>query len=206
MLKRTKGYILLTLLVITGLANQVASDTLTSKERKFLISNLKETKENLAKSIKGLSETQLNFKPAADKWSVKECVQHLAIAEVNLWKMAEEALKQPANAENRKEIKMTDQDMINFMTDRSQKFQAPETIKPEQSKWKTTPEAMKDFKEKRMKLIKYVKTTTDDVRNHVAKAPFGSIDVYQVFIMTSAHTARHTQQIEEVKADPAFPK
>jgi hypothetical protein len=40
----------------------------------------------------------------------------------------------------------------------------------------------------------------------VAKAPFGSVDVYQVFLMTSAHTARHTKQIEEIKADPGFPK
>jgi hypothetical protein len=206
MLKRTKGYILLILLVITGLANQVSSDTLTSKERKFLISDLKNTKEGLSKSIKGLSETQLNFKPAADKWSVKECVQHLAIAEENLWMMADGALKQPANAEDRKEIKMTDQDMLNFMNDRSKKFQTAETFKPEQSKWKTTAEAMDAFKESRTKLIKYVKTTTDDVRNHVAKAPFGSIDVYQVLLMISSHTARHTKQIEEVKADPAFPK
>ncbi len=206
MLKRTKGYVLLTLLVITGLANQVASDTLTSKERKFLTNNLKDTKESLAKSVKGLSETQLNFKQSADRWSVKECVQHLAIAEVNLWKMAEEALKQSSNAENRKEIKITDQEIINFTNDRSKKFQAPETLKPEISKWKTTQEAMNDFKENRMRLIKYVKTTTDDVRNHVAKAPFGSVDVYQVFLMTSAHTARHTKQIEEIKADPGFPK
>ena len=206
MLKRTKGYILLTLLVITGLANQVPSETLTSKERKFLINSLKDTKENLAKTIKGLSELQLNFKPAADKWSLKECVQHLAITEQNLWMMADAALKEPANSEDRKEIKMSDQDMLNFMNDRSKKFQAAEIVKPEQSKWKTTAEAMNAFKESRMRLIKYVKTTTDDVRNHVAKAPFGSIDVYQVFLVISAHTARHTQQIEEVKADPGFPK
>jgi methyl-accepting chemotaxis protein len=206
MLKRTKGYILLTLLVITGLANQVPSETLTSKERKFLINSLKDTKENLAKTIKGLSELQLNFKPAADKWSLKECVQHLAITEQNLWMMAVAALKEPANSEDRKEIKMSDQDMLNFMNDRSKKFQAAEILKPEQSKWKTTAEAMNAFKESRMRLIKYVKTTTDDVRNHVAKAPFGSIDVYQVFLVISSHTARHTQQIEEVKADPGFPK
>ena len=206
MLKRTKGYILLTLLVITGLANQVPSETLTSKERKFLINSLKDTKENLAKTIKGLSELQLNFKPAADKWSLIECVQHLAITEQNLWMMADAALKEPANSEDRKEIKMSDQDMLNFMNDRSKKIQAAEILKPEQSKWKTTAEAMNAFKESRMRLIKYVKTTTDDVRNHVAKAPFGSIDVYQVFLVISSHTARHTQQIEEVKADPGFPK
>jgi hypothetical protein len=206
MFKRTKGYVLLTLLVLTGLANQVASDTLTSKERKFLTTNLKDTKESLSKSVKGLSELQLNYKAAADKWSVKECVQHLAIVENSLWMLADGALKQPANSEDRKEIKMTDEDIINFMNDRSKKFQAAEIVKPEQSKWKTTAEALNAFKESRMSLIKYVKTTTEDVRNHVAKVPFGSIDVYQVFLMISSHSARHTQQIEEIKAHPSFPK
>ncbi|MFN2437786.1 MAG: DinB family protein [Chitinophagaceae bacterium] len=206
MLKRTKGYILLILLVITGLANQLPSDTLTSKERKFLINDLKNTKESLAKSIKGLSEAQLKFKPAADKWSVQECVQHLAISDQNLWMWAEGTLKQPANPEERKEIKMSDQEMLNFIADRSKKVQTSEEFKPEQSKWKTTEEAMNAFKEDRNKLIKYVKTTTDDVRNHVTKAPFGSIDVYQIMLMISSHTARHTKQIEEVKADPGFPK
>lgn len=206
MFKRTKGYILLTLLVIIGLANQVPSDTLTSKERKFLISNLKDTKDNLSQSIKGLTETQLNFKASPNKWSVKECVQHLALTEKSLWEWAEATLKEPVNAESRKEIKMTDQEIINSSTDRSQKFKAQESAMPELSQWKTTEEAMNAFKEERMKLIKYVKTTTDDVRNHVTKSLFGSIDAYQVMLVISSHTARHTKQIEEVKADPGFPK
>ena len=71
MFKRTNGYILLTLLVLTGLAGRISMNTITSPERRLLIDHLKETKNTLVKSVKGLSEEQLNFKPAPDKWSIK---------------------------------------------------------------------------------------------------------------------------------------
>ena len=45
MLKRTKGRILLTMLVITGLAGTVKNTTLTSQERKFAISQLKKQEQ-----------------------------------------------------------------------------------------------------------------------------------------------------------------
>ena len=60
--------------------------------------------------------------------------------------------------------------------------------------------------EYRGKLIDYVKNTDADLRNHVAILPFGSFDCYQMILFIAAHSNRHTQQIEEVKADANFPK
>jgi hypothetical protein len=34
----------------------------------------------------------------------------------------------------------------------------------------------------------------------------GPLDAYQWILLISAHSERHTKQIEEVKADPNFPK
>ena len=85
MLKRTKGRLLLTLLVITGLAGTLNDPAISSKERKFSANLMKDTKTELIKSVKGLSEAQLDYKAAPDKWSVKECVYHIAISEKNLW-------------------------------------------------------------------------------------------------------------------------
>jgi hypothetical protein len=64
-MRRSKyGYLLLALLVITGLAGTITSTSITSKERKLIVSNLKDTKNDVLKSIKGLSKSQLNFKPS----------------------------------------------------------------------------------------------------------------------------------------------
>ena len=206
MLKRTKGYLLLTLLVLTGLAGNTHSNSISGKERRFLVNQLKDSRETFIKSIRGLSEAQLNFKVADDKWSVKECVYHLALSEMNLWAMAEGQLKQPANPEKRAQIKMTDDMVLKVVADRTNKVKTSEPLEPHTAKWTTTNEALDAFKEKRADLVKYVKTTTEDTRNHVVQMPFGYLDTYQLMLMIAAHTLRHTKQIEEVKSDPNFPK
>src|SRR3982751_2395654 len=99
MLKRTKGYLLLTLLVLTGLAGNTHSNSISGKERRSLVNQLKDSKAALLESIEGLSDAQLNFKPAPDKWSVRECIYHLAVAENNLWTATSAALKKDINPE-----------------------------------------------------------------------------------------------------------
>ncbi len=52
-----------------------------------------------------------------------------------------------------------------------------------------------------------MKGTQDDLRAHSAPHPvLKTIDAYQWLLLLSAHSARHAAQIEEVKADPNFPK
>lgn len=204
MFKRTKGYTLLILLVLTGLASQVSNETLNSKERRYLISHLKDTRTNLLQHIEGLSEAQWNYKPAKDKWSIRECLYHLVLAEKNFTTLATETLKQPPAPNAASKIK--DQELVAAMANRSTAFKAPEQFNPANAPWKTTGEAVAFFKENRAQAIKFVRTTTDNVRAYTARAPFGEADVYQVYLGMSAHTDRHTQQIREIKDSPGFPK
>lgn len=207
MFKRNKGYFLLIMLVLTGLAGRIHSDSLTGKERRFLTDHLKESRDQFLASFRGLNEEQLNFRAAAGKWSVKDCIMHLALTEQGLWTMTENVLKQPANPEKRTEIKVTDEELIKMVSSRDQKATAPETMDPTKAaKWATAKDAVNDFKKGRSNLIKYVKTTTEDVRNHVTQFPTGYMDAYQLMLLISAHTLRHTEQIKEVMADPNFPK
>ncbi|MEO6734223.1 MAG: DinB family protein [Ferruginibacter sp.] len=182
-------------------------DTLSKKERKFAASHLKSTKNDLIKSVKGMTDAQLNFKPSADKWSVKECVFHLALSENNLWQWTEGTLKAPANPEKRAEIKMTDEQVLAGVSSREHKIKTSETFEPKNAKWATVDEALGSLKEGREKLIDYMKNTTEDMRNHVAtETPMGALDAYQLVLLLSAHTTRHMQQINELKGHPDFPK
>ncbi len=203
---KPKTSFLLALLVITGMAGRPSFETISGAERRFLTQHLRESKLNLIKSVKGLSEEQLNYKPAPGKWSVKECVQHLAVSENELWKMTESVIKQSTNKEKRSEIKKTDEELLKDFTNRNQKFQTSETFLPEKATGKTTRDALDEFKQSRNKLIKFARSTTDDLRNHVSITPGGASDAYQLILMISAHTQRHTLQIEEVKKDKEFPK
>lgn len=181
-------------------------DQLSSEEREYAAKFLKETESGVFAALKNLNEMQLTFKPAADKWSVEECVKHIAASEKSLWAMVEESLKQPANPEKRAGIKMTDKELIGAVEDRSHKSKTFSALEPANSPYKTMGEALASFKENREKLIAFVKGTREDLRNHVSVLPMGTYDAYQLIMLISAHSDRHTQQIEEIKTNPNFPK
>lgn len=207
MLKRTKGRLLLTLLVITGFAGTLNDSSLTKQERKFIVSHLKDTKTDLFKNIKNLSEAQLNYKQSSDRWSIKECFYHLALAENGFGSMLETAMKEPSAPEKRAEVKLlSDETLLKAVTDRDVKAKAPEAFEPAKAGWKSMNEALSAFKASRLQHLKYAKTTTEDLRNHFIQLPFGWADCYQFIIFMSAHSNRHTQQINEIMADPGFPK
>ena len=206
MLKRTMGRLLLTSLVITGLAGTIDDNSISKKERKYAIGLMKETRDEAINSIRNLSEAQLNYKAAPEKWSVKECMYHIAGAEKLLWGMFESNMKGAANPEKRSEIKVTDEQFVKMVQDRSNKLQAPEPIQPKNTGFTSITEAIEDFKKNRGEHIKYLKSSTEDMRNHVVQMPFGWIDCYQLCLMIAAHSNRHTQQLNEVKADAGFPK
>ena len=101
---------------------------------------------------------------------------------------------------------MTDEQLVKGIQDRSAKFQAPEQLQPKNTPFKSADEALVSFKENRNKLISYVDMTQEDMRNHVINFPVGLMDAYQLVLLVSAHSSRHTLQIKEVMADPNFPK
>jgi len=180
--------------------------TLEKKERKYAKDFLKETRSDLTKSVKGLSEAQLKFKTAPGRWSVEDCMKHIAAAEMGLRQMLDNNLKQPATPEKRSEVKVTDENLIKMIENRTNKAQAPEQLRPENTPFKSADEALTSFKDNRDKLLDFVKNTKEDLRNHIVELPFGKIDAYQMVLFISAHSNRHTQQIKEVMNDANFPK
>lgn len=206
MLKRTYGRLLLTLLVVTGLAGKVTDSTITKSERKQLVSQYKDTRNELLNTVKGLSETQANFKPSPDKWSVKECLYHIILSEESLWGTLEENMKLPATPEKRSDVVVSDADVIKMVRSREAKYQASENLQPVNGPWKSLDEAVDAFKALRGRHLKYVRNTTEDLRNHLVPTPAGTIDAYQFMLFIAGHSDRHTQQMKEVMSHPDFPQ
>lgn len=179
---------------------------LSKEDREKAVRELTGTRDYFNSSIAGLSEAQLNFKAGPDKWSVRQCMEHIALSEKMLFGWISSVLAQPADASKKDSVKVTDEIVLKGVTDRSQKFQAPEMLQPA-GKFPNAKAAADDFNTARDKLIAYMKTTDKDMRHHFMQHPaMGWMDTYQGILLLSAHTRRHTLQIEEVKADPGFPK
>lgn len=204
--RKTYHYLLLLFIVFSGLAGTPTDDALSKKERKFAADHMKSSKNELQNAIKNLTEAQLDFKPANDKWSVKECVYHIAVSEKNLWAMLEKSMKEPAAPEKKKDVKLTDEQVIQMIESRENKVKTSSPFEPQNTGYKSFEEAVNDFRTNRTAHIKYIKATSEDLRNHFVQMSFGLLDCYQLCLMISSHTDRHRLQLNEVKADPGFPK
>jgi hypothetical protein len=179
---------------------------ITDKERNYAIDLLTKTEQGVFKSLVGLSDAQLNFKAAPDRWSIADCVKHIAVSEGGLWQMTDAALKAAANPEKRSAIKATDDQVVTMLESRAQKVKTIAPLEPQNTPYKSLTDAIASFYVEQEKLIEFVRTTNDDLRDHVVTFTPGSFDSYQMVLFIAAHNNRHTQQIEEVKADPNYPK
>lgn len=205
MLKRTKGHLLLTLLVITGLAGTLNNSTLSQKERKYLVTSLKDSRTEILEDMKDLSEAQVNFRPAAGQPNIKECFYRLNLIETNLWSILETTMKTAPIPERRGEIRLRDEDLAKAAMARDNRDFLPATFTPGRPDWKSMDEAIDAFKTMRSHHFKYVKTTTEDLRNHLLELPAGWIDCYQFLVFISSYSDRCLQQVREIKAHAGYP-
>ncbi|MFZ0481145.1 MAG: DinB family protein [Terriglobales bacterium] len=197
-------------LAVSSIAQTAAAPapaTLSTAERDAALKSLQATHDAFLQSIAGLSEKQWEFKPAPDRWSVAEVSEHIAVSESTLLGLIQSKfMAGPAMPEKRAEVKVTDEAILERVPDRSHKVQAPEMLKPTR-RWANRAEVTKAFEDSRKATMDYVRTTNDDLRDHFGPHPLlGTMDAYQWILLISAHSERHTKQIEEVKADPNFPK
>jgi len=197
----------LSLTGIAQIATTPAPTTLSAEERDSALKSLQATHDAFLQSIAGLSDKQWRFKPAPDRWSVAEVSEHIAVSESTIFGMVQsKIITSPADPSKRAEVAGKDEIILTKVPDRSRKAQAPEFLKPT-NRWATREELTKAFEDSRKATMDYVRTTNDDLRDHFGPHPLlGSMDAYQWILLISAHSERHTKQIEEVKADPNFPK
>jgi hypothetical protein len=202
---RTKSLagVLIALLLMAGAAAASAQEV-TQAEKDKALQYLETTKKNVLDATKGLSEAQWNFKAAPDRWSVAQVVEHIAAAEDLIRGMlVEKVMTAPAGDAGR-DVKKMDEAVLTMVPDRTHKAQAPEPLVPT-NRFGSPEGAIKHFVESRMATEDFLKTTTG-LRDHVADSPLGKLDGYEFVLFIAAHSERHTKQIDEVKADPNFPK
>ncbi|HEY6944597.1 MAG TPA: DinB family protein [Candidatus Acidoferrum sp.] len=191
------------LLLMTGAAAAPAQEvTLAEKDR--ALQYLETTKKSVLEATKGLSDAQWNFKPAPDRWSVAQVMEHIAAAEDFLLDATKEKVMAGPAGDPGRDVKRTDEAVLTMVPDRSHKAQAPEPLVPN-NRFGSPDGSIKHFLESRATTEDFLKSTAG-LRDHVMDSPLGKLDGYEFVLFIAAHSERHTKQINEVKADPNFPK
>lgn len=195
---------LLICLVVLAVAGAAHAQT-SKADRNAMVDHLNKTKKELNKATKGLSAGQWSFKPAADRWSVAETYEHITLAEEMLLGLIQKMAQSPATPEKKvATASEKDAKIEQAVTDRSQKFKAPDPLQPT-GRWSV--DAMKkEFAARRAKTLGFAKNSKEDLRAHFYAGPPGEMDGVQWVLFLSSHVERHIAQINEVKADPNFPK
>jgi hypothetical protein len=202
---RTKSLagVLSALLLMAG-ATAASPQEVTQAEKDKALQYLETTKKNVLEATKGLSEAQWNFKPGPDRWSVAQVMEHIAAAEDFIRGMLKEKVMIAAAGDAARDVKKTDEAVLAMVPDRTVKAQAPEPLVPT-NRFGSPEGSIKHFVETRAATEDFLKTATG-LRDHVADSPIGKLDGYEFVLLVAAHSERHTKQINEVKADPNFPK
>jgi len=195
--------VLIALLLMAGAATARAQEV-TQAEKDKALQYLETTKKNILEATKGLSEAQWNFKSAPDRWSVAQVMEHIAAAEDFIRGMLKEKVMMAPAGDAGRDVKKTDEAVLMMVPDRTTKAQAPEPLVPS-NRFGSPDGSLKHFVESRATTEDFLKTTTG-LRDHVTESPLGKLDGYEFVLFIAAHSERHTKQINEVKADPNFPK
>jgi len=195
--------VLIALLLMAGAATARAQEV-TQAEKDKALQYLETTKKNILEATKGLSEAQWNFKSAPDRWSVAQVMEHIAAAEDFIRGMLKEKVMMAPAGDAGRDVKKTDEAVLMMVPDRTTKAQAPEPLVPS-NRFGSPDGSLKHFVESRATTEHFLKPTTG-LRDHVTESPLGKLDGYEFVLFIAAHSERHTKQINEVKADPNFPK
>jgi len=198
-----KNFLIVTLLLCLPLVGNSQAES--QEDKAYVLTYFHETLEKLQQDVNGLSQEQLQFKASDSSWSISQCLEHKNKTEPLLFTMVKTSMEQPTNPERKKEIKLSDQDIINMITDRSAKFKAPKNLIGT-GKYNNADKAIMDLKQQRKEIFSFIKNTPiKELRNRVNDSPMGATDTYQSLLYVAGHTARHTLQIEEIKKAENFP-
>jgi hypothetical protein len=193
--------ILLTFVFAGGAA---AGEPMTAAEKESLLAQLDRTSAMLLAAVEGLTPEQWNFKPAPDRWSIADNVEHLVLAESMLRDMTKQAMQEAASAEKLADARK-DEMILTRVVDRTTKVKTFEPLEPT-GRWASQAEAVEAFRKER-KLTKKLAKEGGDLRGFVMDHPVvKDLDAYGNLIFASAHTERHIQQINEVKASDGYPE
>ncbi len=171
------------------------------EERTEIVQNLERSRQEFLTAVAGLSEAQSKVRPGPERWSVLDCVEHVAIVEERFlgWLQKAEKLDTP-RIDKEKEAGLSAR-----IPDRSARAQAPEAVVPT-GRFTTLAQALEQFNAGRANSIQFAQDHCDDLYCLASAHPrFGPMNGVEFLIVIAGHSRRHAAQIREVRAEIETP-
>jgi hypothetical protein len=158
-------------------------------------------------ALSNLTDAQLNFRPAENRWTIAENAEHISIVNDGFLRITHKLLKQ---AEAAGKPAKTQLDLGYTLLDENgnqhpAKFSAPDRVRPQGgvkvndslAKMRATLDGFAAIKDR-------IEATdlSDEKFPHPA---VGGLNAYQWMILLGEHNDRHRLQIESIKASAGYP-
>ena len=163
-------------------------------EKEAVRAHLEKGRKALLDALSGVTEDVAARKPAPGKWSVLECVEHVAIAEEYLFSQISASWPADGAANRDREALI-----LSRGADRTRPRQSPEALRPA-GRFPTLHEAVQHFLAAREGTIRFIENCGDDLRSSLTSHPvIGTVSCYENLLQMAMHPERHAKQIEEIK-------
>lgn len=157
-------------------------------------------------AVSNLTETQANFRPDENQWTIAEIVEHISIVNDGFLRLMYKLLKE---AESAPKSPKADLSLGHTTLDENGQqpppFQAPDRVRPQggvriEDSLSKMRDSLAGFAEIRPRL------EAVDLSEQMFPHPaLGPLSAYQWMVLLGEHEDRHRGQIERLKASAGFP-
>ena len=154
----------------------------------------------LREAVNGVPVEVRNERPGADRWSVAEVLEHLALVEGRFKTMIADRLagaKAGGLAAEGDTSSIVGSYNVAPLLDRREKHTAPDVVVPQSADWQTAWNRLDEVR--RQFLDVYLSgdgLALGDVVHHHPR--IGTLNLYQWGVWLGGHEARHTEQVHEI--------
>jgi hypothetical protein len=165
-------------------------------DKEAILAELQRGQAVLLHALKDVPEDVAGRAPGPGKWSILECVEHLAVAEDYLLSQMISARRcDAAVVDERREALITARG-----ADRTRLMLSPEVGRPT-GRFSTLREATERFLSARGRTLGFVENANDDLHCRLTTHPLlGTVNCYEMLLVIAVHPHRHALQVEEIKA------
>ena len=173
-----------------------------------ILEAIDETRGRLYLTVEDLSAERQNARPAEDKWSARDVVEHLSILEDRLVRMMgvmlvkAEALSAPSTPSTEVPVKMEPFNLDRFIEQaRVEKYVAPEAIRPAGTE--TISDLLDKMRRSRedLRALRPRIEATDLSAFTYPHPVFGPLNFYHWLAFIGIHEERHLRQIKSVLSE-----
>jgi hypothetical protein len=144
----------------------------------------------------GLSEDQAQRSPGEGRWSVLQCVEHIAVSEGRFLSWLQNPASEPAPAKD----KQREARLYAAVSGRATRVEAPPPARPT-GQFTTLEGALQHFEAARANSVVFAATQGAGLYSLAVKHPlFGLVNGTELMLLMAAHSRRHAAQIHEIRS------